>query len=182
MKKVLFFITIMVMCACPMQAQFSTAYVTGGILAMSGNAAPQFSAGYSLSFSDYVDIGVQFEYNSVKYEHEGEHHSFSGHFDEFLYYGTLDIWFLNIEDIRLGAYTALGYASLRSRGRYYDYYDDYYYSGFAGKLGLRGQIPLCDNLCLLLAAGGQLIPEYNGWGFDSSKFGVFAQIGLAAQF
>ena len=179
MKKILFFITLLVMWVCPMQAQFSTAYVTGGISLMSGKVAPQLSAGYSFSFSDFVDLGTQFEYNSVTYEDDDGFHSYKNRFDEFAYYGTLDIWFLDLDAMQLGVYTALGFVSLRSRSWHYD---DYRYDGFAGKLGLRGQVPLCESLCLVFAAGGQLLPEYNGWDFDRSKFGVFGQVGLAAKF
>lgn len=175
----LVFLALLATCVCTAQAQFSTAYVTGGISLMSGNVAPQFSAGYSLAFSDYVDIGALFEYNSVECKDDDGVHSYKGHFDEFAYYGTLDIWCLNEEAVRLGAYVALGYVSLRSRGWHYD---DCRYSGFAGKLGVKGQVPLCENLCLLFAAGGQLLPEYNGWEFEAGKFGAFAQVGLAARF
>ena len=172
-------VTLLVMFVCTAQAQFSTAYVTGGISLMSGKVAPQISAGYSLAFGDYVDIGALFEYNSVECKDDDGVHSYKSHFDEFAYYGTLDVWFLNAEAVRLGAYVAPGYVSLRSRGWHYD---DCRYSGFAGKLGLKGQVPLCENLCLLFAAGGQLLPEFDGWYFERSKFGAFAQAGLAVRF
>jgi len=174
----LFFLALLATCVCTVQAQFSTAYVMGGV-SLSDKVSPQFSAGYSLAFGDYVDIGALFEYNSVKCEDDDGVHSYKSHIDEFAYYGTLDIWCLNAEAVRLGAYAALGYVSLRSRGWYYD---DCRYNGFAGKLGVKGQVPLCQNLCLLFAAGGQLLPEYDGWYFNRSRFGGFAQVGLAAQF
>lgn len=179
MKRFLWLVVLWTMCACSIRAQFSTAYVTGGISLMNGKVAPQLTAGYSFAFGEFVDIGAQFEYNSLEYEDVGEHHSFTGRYDAFAYYGTLDVWFLNFETVRLGAYVAPGYATTRIRG---GYYDDYRYDGFAGKLGVRGQVFLCSNLCLLVAVGGQLFPEYDGWEFTSGQFGGFAQVGLAATF
>ena len=179
MKRFLLLLVLLAACACLARAQFSTAYVTGGISLTGSEVAPQLTAGYSFSLGEFVDIGAQFEYNSVEYEDTGEHHSFKGRHDVFAYYGTLDVWFLTLDAVRFSAYVAPGYATTRIRG---GYYDDYRYEGFAGKLGLRGQVLLLGNLRLLVAVGGQLLPKYDGWNYESSKFGGFAQVGLAATF
>ena len=179
MKRFLLLLALLAACVCLARAQFSTAYVTGGASLTGSEVAPQLTAGYSFSLGEFVDIGAQFEYNSVEHEDMSEHHPFRGRHDVFAYYGTLDVWFLNLEAMRLGAYVAPGYATTRIRG---GYYDDYRYEGFAGKLGLRGQVVLYGNLSLLVALGGQLLPKYEDWNHEASKFGGFAQVGLAATF